>query len=232
MSSVASSVGQPASGVAMPATRAQTYAPATKLSLWCDRFIEAGWLAALVVAPLFFNIYSSRVFEPDKLTTVRSIALMMAIAWLVKWIEQRGRAAEADRVTWRMPLVLPTLIIVAVYMISTLLSVAPRTSLLGSYQRLQGTYTTFSYIVIFLLMLQGLRTRAQFDRLVNVVIITSLPVALYGMIQRAKVDPLPWGGDVTERVAGNMGNAIFIAAYLIMTFFSPWARSPMPWSRC
>ncbi len=191
----------------------------SKLSLWCERFIEAGWLAALIVAPLFFNIYSSRVFEPDKLTTVRSIALMMAIAWLVKWVEERRRPAPEARVTWRTPLVLPTLILVAVYMISSLLSVAPRTSLLGSYQRLQGTYTTFSYIVIFLLMLQNLRTRAQVDRLVNLVILNSLPIAMYGMLQRAMLDPLPWGGDVTERVAGNMGNAIFIAAYLIMTFF-------------
>jgi hypothetical protein len=30
------------------------------------------------------------------------------------------------------------------------------------------------------------------------------------------LDPLPWAGDVSERVAGHMGNAIFIAAYLIM----------------
>ena len=36
------------------------------------------------------------------------------------------------------------------------------------------------------------------------------------MVQHDKLDPLPWGGDVTSRVAGNMGNAIFIAAYLIM----------------
>ncbi|HQX75326.1 MAG TPA: hypothetical protein PL074_03395, partial [Thermoflexales bacterium] len=68
---------------------AQAYAPASRLSVWCDRLIEAGWLAAVIVAPLFFNIYSSRVFEPDKLTTVRSIALAMCVFWLVKWIEER-----------------------------------------------------------------------------------------------------------------------------------------------
>lgn len=208
-------VAEAAESVSAPKLRVAS----SKLSLWCGRFIEAGWLAAVIVAPLFFNIYSSRVFEPDKLTTVRSIALMMAIAWLVKWVEDRRRPASETSVTWRTPLVLPTLILVAVYMISSLLSVAPRTSLLGSYQRLQGAYTTFSYIVIFLLMLQNLRTRAQFDRLVNLIILNSLPIAIYGMLQRATADPLPWGGDVTERVAGNMGNAIFIAAYLIMTFF-------------
>ena len=36
-------------------------------------------------------------------------------------------------------------------------------------------------------------------------------------VQRYRLDPLPWGGDTTQRVTANMGNAIFIAAYLIMS---------------
>jgi tetratricopeptide (TPR) repeat protein len=200
---------------AQPATVSAT----SKLSAWCDRLIETGWLAAIVVVPLLFNIYSSRVFEPDKLTTLRSIALFMALAWLVRWIEEFRNPGRDRGITWRTPLVLPTLVLIVVYMISTALSVAPRTSLLGSYQRLQGTYTTLSYIVVFLLIVQGLRTRAQLDRLVTIMVINSLPIAMYGLLQRMQLDPLPWGGDTTERVAGNMGNSIFIAAYLVMTFF-------------
>ncbi|MDW8351025.1 MAG: tetratricopeptide repeat protein [Anaerolineae bacterium] len=194
-------------------------ASASRLSVWCDRLIEAGWLAAVIVVPLFFNIYSSRVFEPDKLTTLRSIALVMAAAWLVKWIEELRNPHRDRSVTWRTPLVLPTLITVVVYVLSTALSVAPRTSLLGSYQRLQGTYTTFAYIVVFLMILQGMRRRAQLDRLITLMIITSLPIAIYGLLQRLQLDPLPWGGDTVERVAGNMGNSIFIAAYLVIVFF-------------
>jgi tetratricopeptide (TPR) repeat protein/O-antigen ligase len=211
---------------AAPAARAEstTHTPSTvihasKLSVWCDRLIEMGWLAAVIVVPLFFNIYSSRVFEPDKLTTLRSIALVMALAWLVKWVEELRNPNRDRAITWRTPLVLPTLIMVVIYMISTALSVAPRTSLLGSYQRLQGTYTTFSYIIVFMLILQGMRSRAQVDRLITTIILTSLPIAIYGLLQRMQIDPLPWGGDTVERVAGNMGNSIFIAAYLVMTFF-------------
>ena len=55
--------------------------------------------------------------------------------------------------------------------------------------------------------------------MLHAVIITSLPIAIYGVIQNAGLDPLPWGGDVVERVAANMGNAIFVAAYLIMAVF-------------
>src|SRR5690606_17951074 len=42
------------------------------------------------------------------------------------------------------------------------------------------------------------------------------PVSLYGLLQHYRLDPLPWGGDTTFRVASTMGNPIFVAAYLIM----------------
>lgn len=189
----------------------------TRLSALLDGVLEAGWLAAIVVTPLFFNIYSSRVFEPDKLTTLRSIALVMSAAWLVRWVEEWGVAREdRERTNWRTPLVLPTLVTVLAYLVSTPFSVSPRVSFFGSYQRLQGTFTTFSYIVIFFILLDRMRTRAQVDRLLTTLIVNSLPIALYGFVQHAGRDPLPWGGDVTRRVASNMGNAIFVAAYLIM----------------
>jgi hypothetical protein len=56
----------------------------TRLGWFCDKVIEAGWLAAVIIVPLFFNIYSQRVFEPDKLSLLRSIALVMGVAWLAR----------------------------------------------------------------------------------------------------------------------------------------------------
>jgi tetratricopeptide (TPR) repeat protein len=190
----------------------------SKLSALCDKILEIGWLLAVIITPLLFNVYSSRVFEPDKLTTLRTVAVIMAAVWAVNLIEELAGGRYEIGFTWRTPLVLPTLFMVIVYFLSTILSVTPRVSLLGSYQRLQGTYTTLAYIVIFLILLQKLRTRAQLNRLITVIVVNSLPIALYGLVQRNRLDPLPWGGDVTERVASNMGNPIFVAAYLIMVF--------------
>jgi tetratricopeptide (TPR) repeat protein len=196
----------------------------TKLSAFCDKALELGWLLAVIITPLFFNVYSSRVFEPDKLTTLRTVALMMAALWLVKYVEERVSGRYETQISWRTPLVLPTLFTVIIYLLSTFLSVTPWISFFGSYQRLQGTYTTLAYIVVFFVILQGLRTREQLERLITVVILNSLPIALYGLVQRNKLDPLPWGGDVTRRVASNMGNAIFVAAYLIMAAFPTLSR--------
>ena len=208
----------------------------TKLDQWCNGVIEAGWLAALVVAPMYFNVFSSRVFEPDKISLVRTIALVMLLAWLVKlanggpaWLPAHSAAgggplpAEEGVSTWqrvrRHPLLIPVLILVAAYLVSTLFSLAPFVSWFGSYQRLQGTYSFLSYVTIAFLAAAHFRSPDQVRRLQHTVVVTSLPIAIYGIVQHYAIDPLPWGGDVTTRVAGNAGNAIFLAAYLIMAFF-------------
>ncbi len=194
----------------------------TRLSRICDAIIEAGWLVALIVTPLFFNTFSNRVFEPDKLHLLRSIALVMAVAWLVQLLDG-GFARQAEG-TWRQrvratPLAWPVLILVLSYLLSTALSVAPRISFLGSYVRMQGTWSYLSYVVIFAMVLTHMRSRSQVRRVSHAIILTSLPIAIYGILQKLELDPLPWGGDVIERVAANMGNSIFVAAYLIIAVF-------------
>lgn len=211
----------------------------TKLQAWCESVIEAGWLAALIVTPLFFNVYSSRVFEPDKISLLRTIALMMLLAYLVKladggqlWLPgtssdpQLSGAGDASpegvapaRWLVRTPLLLPVVLLIAAYAVSTLFSIAPRVSWWGSYQRLQGTYTFLSYIIVAFLTAAHLRQPEQLRRIQHTVILTSLPIAIYGVIQHYDIDPLPWGGDVVSRVSANAGNPIFLAAYLIMAVF-------------
>jgi len=212
----------------------------SKIQLWCEHVIEAGWLAALIVAPLFFNVFSSRVFEPDKISLVRSIALVMLLAYLVRladggpfWLpaysssaetppEDAGKSAPQRGLLARLirvPLLVPVLLLVLAYVISTILSVAPSVSWWGSYQRLQGTYSFLSYVIIAALAAAHLRAPEQLRRLQHTVILTSLPIAVYGIIQHYAIDPLPWGGDVVTRVSANAGNPIFLGAHLIIALF-------------
>lgn len=202
----------------------------TKLDLWAEALIEAGWLAALTVAPLFFNVFSSRVFEPDKISLIRTIALVMLVAWIVRAVDSGrlwlpGSASQDDGEksshsgVLGAPFLLSILLLVIAYLISTIFSVAPFVSWFGSYQRLQGTYTFLAYVVISLAVMAHLRRTEQLRRMSHVIIVTSLPIAIYGVIQHFGQDPLPWGGDVQTRIAANAGNAIFLSAYLIMAFF-------------
>ncbi|MCK4898402.1 MAG: hypothetical protein KAS38_06480, partial [Anaerolineales bacterium] len=197
----------------------------TKISRYSEGIMEAAWLAAVILVPVYFNIYSSRIFEPDKIAILRSLALLILGAWSVKLVNEGGIRWEhlkpegsSLKFITKIPLIAPVVALAILYILSTIFSVTWRVSLLGSYQRLQGTYTTLSYLVIFASMVANLRRRVQVERLVTTIVLTSLPVALYGILQRYKIDPIPWGGDTSRRIASSMGNSIFVAAYLIMVF--------------
>jgi hypothetical protein len=211
----------------------------SKLAVFAEKFIQAGWLLALIAAPLYFNIYSSRVFEPDKISLIRTLALAMGAAWLILRAERRrsqpGTRNPAENVSARLrawalettranPLAIPALLILLAYLVSTLLSVSPTVSFFGSYQRLQGLYTYSSYLVIFFLAASLLQTRAEIERAISIALVASFPVALYGIIQHFFLDPLPWVGDVTTRVASTLGNSIFIGAFLILVIPLALAR--------
>jgi O-antigen ligase/tetratricopeptide (TPR) repeat protein len=185
--------------------------------------MEAAWIAAVIIVPVFYNIYSSRIFEPDKITILRSLALIILFTWIIKIIEDGGLHWEKldhedsqFKSILKIPIIFPVVLLAIIYIIATIFSVTPRISLLGSYQRLQGTYTTLSYILIFAAIVGNLRKRAQVERLITAAILASLPVSLYGILQRYQIDPVPWGGNVSNRIASTMGNSIFVAAYLIM----------------
>ena len=201
----------------------------TKLSVFCEKVIEAGWLLALIIVPLFFNPYSQRVFEPDKISLLRSIALIIVGAWIIRHVELSHLRPELEIIEdqrpnlWKrffgFPLMWPIFLMTAVYLSSTLSSVAPRISLWGSYTRLQGLFSTFSYMVFFFSILYFLRKQDQLNRLWNILILTSLPIAFYGLLQYTRLDPMPWAGEraqsVASRVVSTMGNPIFLGAYLV-----------------
>lgn len=189
----------------------------TKLSALAARVIEGGWLAALIIVPLLFNIYTERVFEEDKIPLMRSIALLISVGLLIWGIERGREALEVDgKPWWKLPLVLPALLLTGAYLLSTIFSIVPHISFWGAYIRRQGTYTWLSYIAIFFGILFLARDRRQVTRIITVILLASVPATLYAFLQNRGLDPLPWGGDVTRRVSSTAGNAIFISAYLIM----------------
>jgi tetratricopeptide (TPR) repeat protein len=208
----------------------------TTLSIWCERLIEACWLLALTLVPIYFNLFSARHFEPDKINALRSIVLVMAALGLVRALELWNIASNrapavatpepADGPAlkkpsfWQrfnsVPLALPTTVYILVFLFTTITSVVPLTSFWGSYQRGQGTYTNLSYILLALMIVVTMRRREQLERLITIVILTGTAVAGYGVLQHFGLDPLPWRGDVISRVASTMGNSIFVAAYMIM----------------
>ena len=109
----------------------------TAVARLADGVLEAGWLLALLVVPVFFDVHTDHPFEPEKAMVVRVLALLMAAAGLVRALEHWRR--------WRRPSWAPLAAPVALYVraaaLSTGLSRAPRLSLWGSEARGEGLVT-------------------------------------------------------------------------------------------
>ncbi|MFB0545984.1 MAG: O-antigen ligase family protein, partial [Anaerolineae bacterium] len=205
-----------------------------------DKVIEYGWLTVVLAVPLYFNVYSQRVFEPDKVALFRSIVGIMALAWVIKGLEKRllgtapaglgiqrpeGPGLQSGQsnkggynLVGQAPSPLPWLVLAlaGVYLLSTATALSPRISFWGSYEWRQGAYTFLCYIALFLIIARNLRSEAQMTRLVTAVLYASLPISLYGISQYLGLDPLPWQWTAIGRAFSTMGHPNFLGAYLTM----------------
>ena len=180
----------------------------------CTHILEAGWLLAIPLTVIFFNVYSTRVFEPDKSTTLRALSTLMLIVWIIFLFERKQRP-QPLHFDLKTPLVLPALLTLGINLLSAIFSIAPRASFLGSYQRAQGIYSLFGYVMLFFTILTCLRTRLQLSRLLTVFIVTSVPVIIYAIDQHTGADPMPWGVDIENLISSTLGNSTYLAAYCV-----------------
>ena len=182
----------------------------------CKALMEAGWLAAAAIIPLFFNTSSAQSFEPDKMFVLQSIVVTCCAAWLLTHIGAKAKTSWSDVKSFlRLPLVKPVLALAAVYLLSSILSIVPSVSWWGSYRGAQGSVAFFCYAIIFLIAVSELRSAAQFRRLQFALVLASLPVSGYAVMQYFGVDFVPWGA-YSGRSSGSMGNPIFLGGYLVM----------------
>jgi tetratricopeptide (TPR) repeat protein len=179
--------------------------------------MEACWLASAAVIPLFFNLSSVQIFESDKAAVLRFLALCACAAWLLARLGSASRkGSEPLSSLWQNPLVKPVLALALIYLLSSFFSVVPSLSWWGLYNRAQGTYTFLSYVILFLIVVAELRRPIQLRRMQFVLVLTSIPVAAYTIMQQIGLDPLPPSYMMVGRSSGSMGNPIFLGGYLIM----------------
>lgn len=187
--------------------------------------IWGGGLAAALLLPLWFNPYADIPFEPVKIVLFRAITVGMTLAWLgsrvLGWRE-RSMTAEGTAASVERPLLLiwAVLAYAAVVLLATVASVNRRLSLWGTPDNPHGVVTILVGVLFFLLLASTLRQPKNVIRLVQVLILASVPVTLYGFVQALGLDPLPWVSDSVSPVHATLGRSNFLGAYLAMV--APW----------
>jgi O-antigen ligase len=185
-----------------------------------DRWIEAGWLAALALVPLYVGFFSARPYTVGKEYLLRFLVILMAGAWAMRLGATGWPPGGPDLLGLpRRGPALPVAAYAAAVLVATAASIAPALSFRGSLAWLQGASTTLTHVAFFALLASGLRTPAQVGRVLTLVPLASLPVALYAIAQQLGWDPLVHAGPpdiVRWRARSTLGNHVFLGGYLVM----------------
>lgn len=182
--------------------------------------VRLGGLLVAIALPLWFNPWATVAFEPAKITLFLLIVLSMGSVALLTRLRQPA-AWQPLPPSLRRWLSLYLGVIAA----ATLTSVAPARSLWGAPDNLHGALVLAAGPVFGLLLLSSWTTVTARQRQVTALIIGSVPVALYGLIQALGLDPLPWATDAVSPVLSTLGRSNFLGAYLALI-------SPFILARC
>lgn len=192
---------------------------------WQREAIETGGLVVTFLLPLWFNPWQQPPFEPAKVLLFQGVVVLMAAAALTErlmvvthrppdrmaGIRLLPRRSEVGRAT-----ALWALLFAGAHLVATALSPEPWLSLWGPGHNPHGAFTTVCGVAFFLLLTDALRHGDRFDRLVTAMLLGSVPVAVYGLVQYFGQDPLPWITDAVSPVLSTMGRSNFLGAYLAM----------------
>lgn len=179
--------------------------PLQKLSRVAASAAEALRVATAVAIPLAVNPWGM-AYELPKAALFRGLVLTAAGAHILAtaWAPSRPQ-------TRRRPLLFPVVALVAAGVLSTVLSIDPLISVIGTYHRQQGTYLLVCLVVWALLVADGAHGPGR-RRLGRAVAVAGTLVALSPFLEALywQKNPLTW------RPGGSLGNPIFLGAYLIM----------------
>jgi O-antigen ligase len=173
---------------------------------WLER---GGWLAAFLLPLLFNPLALNDPFEPTKTLFFQMIVLGMAV--VAVW-----PGGEKEKWWLPNPLAVPVWLYGVIVGLATAVSIDARTSLWGSNIYGHGTITTLALLLFFFLLTTALRHTRQIDQLINIILIGSVPVALYGLIQYAGLDPIEWSPHSISPIHSTMGRSNYLGSYLAM----------------
>ena len=206
----------------------------SRAGLFAAHLTEVLWLAIMVVIPLTMNVAGMRTFEAAKLAAVAPLAALAFCALVAAWIEGAARLPAG---TARQPALLGFAALTACAMISTAASDTPWIAFFGDYFRREGLVSWLIYAILFTAVLGLMRTRIQLERLIDALLLASVIPCIYALQPRYGYEFFMTaglgGGAATARPGANLGNPIFLSAYLLLLIPVTIARllgTPKPWS--
>lgn len=111
------------------------------------------------------------------------------------------------------------IVLIGLDFILDLFGISIKNSFWGNYERMMGIYTSLHLLIYLWLLLSVFNTREKYYRLLNISLVSSFLVAIYGFLQATK---LKFFGMITladNRIAATFGNSAYLAGFVLLFIF-------------
>ncbi len=167
---------------------------------------------AIAFVPLIiFSQYVSP-FHFGKVVIFRSIVqIMIPLYALLVW-RDRSYLPKGHPILWAF------LAFAAAFSLTTATSVAFLQSFWGTLERMGGLFTFWHYVAYLVMLVSVVRTRNDWDILLNLFVGVGFLSAMYGVLQKTDLSFIMGGGG-RARIFGTIGNTALFAGYQILVAF-------------
>jgi O-antigen ligase/tetratricopeptide (TPR) repeat protein len=172
----------------------------------------ARWLVyALLVIPLVVGNHYFFPFIVPKYLLFRVLVEVLVLVYLLLLLANPQRY----RLRWHWAS-FAILGYSASAIISGALGIDWRTSFYGTFERMEGIFTTIHYVALFL-VLPSLFTREEWIKILKWSVGVSVLLSLYGLVQKFNLFPSArWMVESgRDRISATIGNPSYVAAYLL-----------------
>ena len=184
------------------------------------------WLFGILFffIPLVLWPSTSEIFEFNKMVLTYVATILITAAWGIRMVTERKFVFR------RTILDIPLLSFLGSQLISTALSIDPRTSFFGYYSRFNGGFlSTLCYSLLYWAFVSNIDAKGAL-KLIYVTFASTVLVSTYGVLQRFGIDKNIWVQDVQNRIFSTLGQPNWLAAFLVALIPLTWSSSiKKPW---
>jgi tetratricopeptide (TPR) repeat protein/O-antigen ligase len=179
------------------------------------------WLvyASAFVPLIIFSQFISP-FHFGKVVVLRSIVQVMAVLYLLLIWRDASYRPKGHPLLWTF------LSFALAFTLTSLTSVAFLQSFWGTLERMGGLFTFWHYFIFYVIAVSVLRTRQDWQTLLNIMVGVGVASAIYGFLQKTDWSFILGSGG-RSRPFGTIGNAALFAGYQILVAFLAFTLSAM-----
>lgn len=171
--------------------------------------IYKAFVLLFFLTPIILFPKTSELFEFNKMLFVYASTTLILGLWTIKIILDKKFRFKKTRMD------IPFIVFLVAQIISTLVSIDPRTSLLGHYSRFNGGLaSSFSYVFLYWAYVNNI-DKEKNKKIILTALFSSVLVSVYGILQHFGIDKDLWVQDVKARVFSTLGQPNWLAAMLV-----------------